>query len=70
MKKTIRTKQPDVPDEDGFTSDMATRLVREEGNPFKRARTSIQHIQRLDDTGLQVKLERLNTDNGLSLIHI
>ena len=66
MKKTIRTKQPDAPDEDGFTSDMATRLIREEGNPFKRAKTSIQHIQRLDDTGLQVKLERINTDNGFT----
>jgi len=66
MKKTIHTKQQDIPDEDGYTSDTVTRVVHEEGNPFKKAKTSIQHIQRLDDTGLQVKLERLNTDNGFT----
>jgi len=66
MKKTIHKKQQDTPDEDGYTSDTVTRVVHEEGNPFKKAKTSIQHIQRLDDTGLQVKLERLNTDNGFT----
>ena len=65
MKKN-KKKTQDIPDKDGYTSDTATRLLHEEGNRFKKAKTSFQHIQRLDDTGEEVKAERVVTDNGFT----
>ena len=63
MKKN---KTQDIPDKDGYTSDTATRLLHEEGNRFKKEKTSFQHIQRLDDAGNEVKAERVVTDNGFT----
>ena len=65
MKKN-KKKTQDIPDKDGYTSDIATRLLHEEGNRFKKAKTSFQHIQRLDDAGNEVKAERVSTDNGFT----